>query len=120
MLRGEQAVSLRTTPVHARRSAAEVAGWSDVDRSLVERLRGLRRDLARGRGIPPFMVFSDVTLRALAARRPSHAAALLEIPGLGERRVAAYGAALLEVLAPEAGSDSTSISSSSMASAADA
>jgi ATP-dependent DNA helicase RecQ len=120
VLRGERVVTLRTTPLHARRSAAEVAGWSDVDRSLVERLRGLRRDLARGRGIPPFMVFSDVTLRAMAARRPSHAAALLEIPGLGERRVAAYGAALLEVLAPEAASGSASISSSSMASAADA
>ncbi|MGA1266287.1 MAG: RecQ family ATP-dependent DNA helicase [Phycisphaerales bacterium] len=120
VLRGDRAVTLRTTPVHARRSAAEVAGWGDVDRSLVERLRTLRRDLARDRGIPPFMVFSDVTLRAMAAQRPTHAAALLRIPGLGERRVAAYGARLLEALGSEAGSGSPSSSSSSMASAAEA
>ena len=45
------------------------------------------------------MVFSDVTLRALASERPDSLQALARIPGMGERRIAAYGAALLEALA---------------------
>jgi ATP-dependent DNA helicase RecQ len=116
VLRGEREVQLLTTPTHARRSAAESAGWGDADRALAERLRTLRRELASARGIPPFMVFSDVTLRALASGRPATLEALAGIPGLGERRLAAYGAALLAALA---GVDASS-SSSSIASAADA
>jgi ATP-dependent DNA helicase RecQ len=118
VLRGEREVELLTTPTHARRTAAEAASWGDADRSLVERLRALRRELASTRGIPPFMVFSDVTLRALASRRPATPEALAGIPGLGERRLAAYGAALLAALAGSAAVSSSS--SSSIASAAEA
>ena len=118
-LRGEREIELLATPTHARRTAAEAAGWGDVDRGLAERLRSLRRELASARGIPPFMVFSDVTLRALAAARPSTLSELASIPGLGERRLASYGAALLAALADGEG-DASSSSSSSIASAAKA
>jgi ATP-dependent DNA helicase RecQ len=99
VLRGAREVSLQAPPAAARRSASDVAGWSDVDRALADRLRALRRELASARGIPPFMIFSDVTLRALASERPTTPAALARIPGMGERRIASYGAALLEALA---------------------
>ncbi len=99
VLRGAREVSLQAPPATARRSASDVAGWSDVDRALADRLRALRRELASARGIPPFMIFSDVTLRALASERPTTPAALARIPGMGERRIASYGAALLEALA---------------------
>ena len=62
------------------------------------------------------MVFSDVTLRALARQRPATLADLWKVPGLGERRIANYGAALLAALAEdsadgiEAGASRSSIS----------
>jgi ATP-dependent DNA helicase RecQ len=98
VLRGEREIALHAPPAPARRTAREAAEWGDIDRALVERLRDTRRQLATDRGIPPFMVFSDVTLRALARQRPATLADLHTVPGLGERRVANYGAALLAAL----------------------
>jgi ATP-dependent DNA helicase RecQ len=66
------------------------------DAALFERLRTLRSALARARGVPPYVVFHDATLRELATRRPTSLSALLEIPGIGERKAEVYGAALLD------------------------
>ena len=66
------------------------------DAALFDRLRALRAGLARAKGVPPYVVFHDTTLRELAARRPSTLAGLLEIAGIGERKAEVYGAALLE------------------------
>lgn len=61
------------------------------DAGLFEFLRGLRKELAEARGIPPFMVFGDVTLRDLARRRPVTADAFHEVHGVGDRKAAEYG-----------------------------
>jgi ATP-dependent DNA helicase RecQ len=98
VLRGEREIALHAPPAPARRTASDAAAWGDLDRTLVDRLRAVRRTLAGERGIAPFMVFSDVTLRELARRRPATTAELWKVPGLGERRIAAYGAALLEAV----------------------
>jgi ATP-dependent DNA helicase RecQ len=68
------------------------------DGALFERLRALRRRIADARGVPAYLVFHDSTLHAIAAARPSDDAELLAIPGLGPRKLAAFGAALLEVV----------------------
>src|SRR5580765_3694484 len=70
-----------------------------VDESLFGRLRQLRLELARARGVPPYVIFHDTTLRELAARRPGTLTELLDIPGIGERKAEVYGAAILAVLA---------------------
>jgi ATP-dependent DNA helicase RecQ len=72
------------------------AGPEDAD--LFERLRALRRRLAGTRGVPAYLVFHDSTLLAIAARRPASEGALLAIPGLGPRKLADYGAEVLEVV----------------------
>ena len=54
----------------ARRSKAETEGWDGVDRDLFERLRALRLQVARSRGVPPYVVFHDTTLRELARVKP--------------------------------------------------
>ena len=69
-----------------------------MDESLFGRLRQLRLELARARGVPPYVIFHDTTLRELAARRPTTLAELLDIPGIGERKAEVYGAALLDVV----------------------
>ena len=63
---------------------------------LFERLRTLRTKLARERGVPPYVIFSDRTLRIMASARPHDGTTLLDVPGVGEHKARAYGADFLE------------------------
>lgn len=65
---------------------------------LFGRLRDLRRRLADERGVPAYVVFSDRTLREMAARRPTTPDALLEVSGVGPAKLERYGEAFLEAL----------------------
>ena len=49
--------------------------------------------------MPAFVVFSDATLREIARRRPTTDRALLAVPGIGPAKLAAYGEALIGLLA---------------------
>ncbi|MFN0035670.1 MAG: DNA helicase RecQ [Saprospiraceae bacterium] len=62
---------------------------------LLERLTVLRRDVAVQQGIPPYTLFSDVTLQQMADRRPLSDAEMLEIEGVSERKLQLYGDAFL-------------------------
>jgi ATP-dependent DNA helicase RecQ len=62
-------------------------------------LRAYRRRTAEAHGIPPFIVFSDATLRDLARLRPSSASGLLTVHGIGAKKCAEYGADLLREIA---------------------
>ena len=68
------------------------------DREIFDGLRSLRAELAAAGNVPPYVVFHDRTLAELAARRPKTLADLAGITGLGERKIARYGAAILERL----------------------
>ena len=69
------------------------------DAELFERLRVLRRDLAQERGVPPYIVCSDKTLRGICRLRPSSREELLDVPGIGEAKLQEYGEALLGTVA---------------------
>ena len=81
----------------SRGGTAPAAG--SLDERLFERLRTLRRLLAAGQNVPPYLVFNDLTLRAFAADKPSTAQQLLGIKGVGESKLARYGSAFLAVIA---------------------
>ena len=68
------------------------------DPGLFERLRMLRKDLADAKNVPPYVVFSDVTLRHFSRDYPQNDAALLRIPGVGEKKLDDYGRAFIEVI----------------------
>ena len=53
-------------------SRIEADSWQDVDRDLFERLRTVRLEIARARGVPPYVIFHDTTLREMARVRPTH------------------------------------------------
>jgi len=77
-----------------------VAGdFSDADEAVFHRLRALRRALADKAGIPPYVICHDSALVEMAAARPATPEALLEIKGMGEKRVQKYGAAFLAAVA---------------------
>ncbi len=66
------------------------------DPGLFEQLRALRKELADAKSIPSYVVFSDVTLRHFSRDYPQDADALLRIPGVGEKKLADFGAAFIE------------------------
>jgi superfamily II DNA helicase RecQ len=61
-------------------------------------LRRFRTNEARKRRWKPYQVFPDATLAALLAARPTDRSALAEIHGLGDKRIASFGDALLSIL----------------------
>jgi ATP-dependent DNA helicase RecQ len=81
------------------RSKVESESWEGVDRDLFDRLRGVRLELARARGVPPYVIFHDTTLREMARERPTTLAALRQLYGVGERKAADFGAAFLDAIA---------------------
>ena len=65
--------------------------WAGVDRALFELLRGLRREIADAARVPPFVIFNDTTLQDMARHRPTSAAGLRRLRGIGERKLASFG-----------------------------
>ncbi len=99
ILKGEATIALREVSAPARERRDRRAGVGNAaDDPLFEALRKVRRDLAAASGVPPYVVFHDATLRAMAAERPASLADLGRVNGVGARKLEAYGAAFLEVL----------------------
>lgn len=66
--------------------------------SLFEALRELRTDLASEAGVPPYVVFSDSTLKEMSQQRPQNRLAFLQIKGVGQSKLDKYGEAFLAVI----------------------
>jgi ATP-dependent DNA helicase RecQ len=66
-----------------------------VDRDLFEELRNLRRDWAAAKDVPPYIIFSDATLRELARVRPSSLDKLRLVYGIGDAKMQEFGDRLL-------------------------
>jgi ATP-dependent DNA helicase RecQ len=79
-------------------SRAEAESWNDVDRDLFERLRAVRLSLARDRGVPPYVIFHDATLREMARVRPGSLDALRSVKGIGARKADDLGETFLAAI----------------------
>ena len=95
------ALSRQKRPVREKeqkRSRVEAEAWEGVDRELFEQLRNVRLQIARSRGVPPYVIFHDTTLRELARLKPRSMAELRTIYGVGARKAEDLGEQFLEVL----------------------
>ena len=84
-----------TRPVAAPEPKSHRAGEITCDEALFEVLRQLRKRLADDRGLPPYIVFSDVSLRLMAREYPQTKAEFVRISGVGEKKLQEFGAAFL-------------------------
>lgn len=66
---------------------------------LFEALRVLRKQLAEQQGVPPFVVFSDRTLREMSARLPANPVEMQAVGGVGAHKMTQYGQAFLDEIA---------------------
>ena len=67
------------------------AGEIACDEALFEKLRTLRKRLADERGVPSYIIFSDVTLRQMARFYPLMNAEFTRISGMGEKKLREFG-----------------------------
>lgn len=58
---------------------------------LFDLLRQLRRTVAQQHGVPPYLIFSDATLEEMAEKRPLTDFDMLQVSGVGERKLQNYG-----------------------------
>ncbi len=65
---------------------------------LFEELRALRKQLAREKGLPPYIIFNDATLEEMAARRPTTDEEMRDISGVGERKLHLYGNLFIDAI----------------------
>jgi DNA helicase II / ATP-dependent DNA helicase PcrA len=79
-------------------------GVPPANSGLFERLRTWRRQRADQDGVPPYVVFNDRTLAALAERRPRSRPELLTVEGIGPGKLERYGEDLLRLIADSASS----------------
>ncbi|MGH9347950.1 MAG: DNA helicase RecQ [Vicinamibacterales bacterium] len=89
----------RLDRTRAGRPRHEGISWEGVDQELFEALRGVRLEIARERGVPPYVIFHDTTLREMARLKPHHEAELRAVYGVGERKAADLGARFLAAIA---------------------
>ncbi len=109
ILKGDVPIAMKqpvAAPLSTRRGAAKAgsstkaanADIAPADQPLFEQLRSLRRQLAAEAGVPPYIVFSDATLRAMAGSRPRDLAGMGRVPGVGAVKLESWGQQFLAVI----------------------
>jgi ATP-dependent DNA helicase RecQ len=103
-LREKQAISFRkhepkkeARKAQMKREVEQQLGRA-LDDALFEELRAARAELAREQNIPPYYIFHDRTLREMAVFKPASRDALMDISGMGERKMDRYGTVFLDII----------------------
>ena len=97
ILKGEEQLVIAVPPSRSRK--ARTRGADLPHDPLFGALREWRRDRAKEQGVPPYVIFHDSTLRAVAALRPASLSALSGIEGIGDTKLERHGESLLDALA---------------------
>lgn len=77
--------------IGAKKERVDVKTLDVGDDELFQALRDLRKQIARDTGVPPYVVFGDATLLAMAANHPMTPEDLLAISGVGKQKLGSYG-----------------------------
>jgi ATP-dependent DNA helicase RecQ len=99
LLRGEEQLTLakpRLKVAPEKKTLRKRPGELAYDQELFDTLRILRKSLADSAGVPPYIIFSDITLAEMAAYHPTTPEALLRINGVGRLKLQHYGAPFIE------------------------
>ena len=85
-------------PAETRSKRAVPDSWDGVDRDLFDALRRLRREMARERSVPAYIIFGDAALRDMARRRPSTVDGFLLVSGVGQAKARDYGERFVAII----------------------
>ncbi|GEK91663.1 DNA helicase RecQ [Alkalibacterium kapii] len=102
LLQAEATLSIRKKlkqePVAKHKTIENIENIENYDEKLYEELRVLRKELAQEDGKPPFMVFTDRSLIDMAAKYPLTEEGFLDINGVGDVKLQAYGKDFLTLI----------------------
>jgi ATP-dependent DNA helicase RecQ len=121
ILRGEQTLTMRTIATKAERRSTKIRDRANTLRSAKGKapladqpvlppaalqrfalLKTWRSAQAASANLPAYMIFSDATLRAIAASAPTSSNDLLQVSGVGEAKLARYGEAIIGLMLEDA------------------
>jgi ATP-dependent DNA helicase RecQ len=88
----------RRRPARGGALAAAEPDPADADPELLARLKSWRTEEARRKSVPPYVIFHDRTLAAVAVARPGTTEELARIKGVGPAKLESYGEALLRLM----------------------
>ena len=98
ILRGNEPfrmTQIATTSSRTRRPADDLG---ECDPALFEELRQWRRAKAAEQDVPPYVVFSDRTLRQISHEKPADEHALASLHGVGDQKLERYGEDILSLV----------------------
>jgi len=100
VIKGAHEILLKKERLEVQKAVAKkkVSYFDDYDVEMYDKLRNLRTEIASEKGIPPYIVFSDKTLKDLSSKVPQDKDGMLEVHGIGEVKFERYGKAFLDVL----------------------
>jgi ATP-dependent DNA helicase RecQ len=98
-----QAAPKKAKTPKPRGKSGPLSELSEDNQTLYEALRAKRLELAKAQGVPPYVIFHDKTLVEMASRQPSTLVSLGHINGVGEVKIARYGAYFLEIIRAQGG-----------------
>lgn len=98
ILKGESSVEIVVPPKRQGRRRRGDATPNPVGDPLFEALRALRKELAEEAQVPPYVIFHDSTLREMTVARPSSLRELGTLPGIGAKKLEAYGEQFLRTI----------------------
>ena len=100
VIKGAHTIALKKERLTIQKAEPKkrVTYFDDYDVEMYDKLRTLRTQIASEKGIPPYIVFSDKTLKDLSSKVPQNKEEMLEVHGIGEVKFERYGEVFLEVL----------------------
>ena len=90
-LRGDEPVRMTLNERSSAPSARRVQQKAVADKALLARLIALRRSIAEEQHVPPFIIFTNATLRDMAVKCPRSREEMLRVDGVGDNKMARYG-----------------------------
>jgi ATP-dependent DNA helicase RecQ len=98
LLRGERSLTIAELPGSSQKQPSRTLMGDGVNEALFDQLRNLRKRLAQQSGVPPYVIFHDATLRAMATSCPTSLEEFAAIGGVGQNKLAKYGASFIDVI----------------------
>ena len=100
MIKGAHEILLKKERLEVQKAVAKkkVSYFDDYDVEVYDKLRELRTQIATANNIPPYIVFSDKTLKDLSVKQPQSKEEMLNVHGIGEVKFERYGKEFLSIL----------------------
>ena len=100
ILKGAEIVTIREERMSVKKAKTKkkVDYFDDYEVEIFDKLRALRKEIATANKVPPYVVFSDKTLKELSNTMPSNKIEMLEVHGIGTVKFERYGQAFLELI----------------------